>query len=124
MYILLRDASSLHIPPPIFTRSTPNAHSPLYSHAVIAIKYQECASVLEVVVPALPAVESTPWMTWMSDVVTGTLLPLVIQYSGLEWLYPLTLDGTLGTLSSVCVVRQLPPIWVMYWASARFPTRG
>lgn len=76
-------------------------------------KYQLCAEVLDVVVPAFPAVESIPVITWMSDVVTGTLSPLVIQYSGLEWLNPDVVDGNLGTVSSVWVTRYWVSTFVM-----------
>lgn len=88
------------------------------------MKYQLCAVVVGFNVPALPWVESIPWMTWISVVVTVTLLGLVIQYSGLEWLKPAVVGGTLGILSSVCVVRHCVSVLVIYVASARLPTRG
>lgn len=51
--------------------------------------YHECAGILmSNPDPAFPSVEPTPWITSISDDVTVTSSPVVIQYSGLECVYP------------------------------------
>lgn len=63
--------------------ATPAAH---YKHVAIDPKYHRCAAMSGVFGWLFPSVESMPSTLTISFLVTGTRVPDVIQYSGLEWL--------------------------------------
>ena len=77
----------------LLPRSTPsstiNRHVCIHQQVSISTKYHECAGILmSNPDPAFPSSEPTPSITLISDEVTFMSFSVVIQYSGLECVYP------------------------------------